>query len=255
MLWGTHAELLPGGELRAGGTEWRPRWIVAADGVQSRVRRAAGLDHSSDRSRRYAFRSHFAVAPWMDCVEVYWAPEGQAYVTPIGEREVCVALAVEDKNTRLAELPRIFPALAERLAGAMPTTSERGAWTICRRLPKVTRGSVVLIGDACGSVDAITGSGLALAFQQALALGEALPDGDLNLYEEKCRELSRGPHMLSRALVFLGRHPRLQNRAIQACRENGGLLADLVEAPWGAPPLWRRLPGSLARFGWNCIAA
>ncbi len=52
-----------------------------------------------------------------------------------------------------------------------------------RRLHRVTSGNIALIGDASGSVDAITGEGLALCFRQALELAGALKAEDLALYE------------------------------------------------------------------------
>ena len=50
----------------------------------------------------------------------------------------------------------------------------RGTPALTRRLERVHRDNVALVGDASGSVDAITGAGLCLAFQQAERLGEAL---------------------------------------------------------------------------------
>ena len=38
----------------------------------------------------------------------------------------------------------------------------------------MSRGNVALIGDASGTVDAITGEGLCLAFSQAMVLAECL---------------------------------------------------------------------------------
>jgi flavin-dependent dehydrogenase len=48
---------------------------------------------------------------------------------------------------------------------------------------------VALVGDASGSVDAITGEGLCLLFQQAVALAAALEAGDLALYQAEHRRI------------------------------------------------------------------
>ena len=64
-----------------------------------------------------------------------------------------------------------------------------GAVSVTRKLPLVWRENLALIGEASGSVDAITGEGLTVAFQQALALAEALAAGDLQLYQAAHRRI------------------------------------------------------------------
>lgn len=252
ILWDTRVEVKGHGQLTANGAEWTSRWIVGADGQRSRVRQFAQLEHRQ-LSQRYGFRQHFSVAPWTDCVEVYWAKEGQAYVTPTGENEVCVALVMEAKTNRMARLAEMFPSLGARLAGQRVTTDERGAMTICRRLPRVTRGSVALIGEAAGSIDAVTGEGLALAFKQALALGESLPQGDLEMYERKNRQVRRTPFAMSQFMVFLGRHPGLQARIIQACERDNSLFSHLMAVHLGMRSPLKISPASLTSFGWNMV--
>ncbi len=254
MQWGTRVDVLGHGKVAANGVEWTARWIIGADGQRSRVRHFAQLDHPH-LSQRYGYRQHFRVAPWTDCVEIYWAPEGQAYVTPTSEHEVCVALVMEQKQNRMSHLAQIFPSLAERLAGREYVTHERGAMTICRRLPHVTRGSVALIGEAAGSIDAVTGEGMALAFKQALALGEALPQGHLSLYESRNREICRMPFLMSQLMVFLGRHPQLQSRIIHACQQDSSLFAQLMAVHLGTRSPLSVSPVSLTSFGWNLVTA
>jgi flavin-dependent dehydrogenase len=254
MMWETRVEVKGHGRLTANGVEWASRWIIGADGQRSKVRQFARLEHRQ-LSQRYGFRQHYAVAPWTDCVEVYWAREGQAYVTPTGEREVCVALVMEDKRDRMARLPEMFPALGARLQGHEANSNERGAMTICRRLPRVTRGSVALIGEAAGSIDAVTGEGLALAFKQALALAEALSQSDLEIYERRNREIRRMPFAMSQIMVYLGRHPGLQSRIIQACERDNSLFSHLMAVHIGMRSPLRISPVSLTSFGWNMVTA
>ena len=71
---------------------------------------------------------------------------------------------------------------------------ERGAVTVSRRLRRVFRGSTVLVGDASGSVDAITGEGLSLSFHHAVALSEALCRGRLAPYQAE-HSRSRGDRL------------------------------------------------------------
>ena len=95
----------------------------------------------------------------------------------------CRAIPIFDLNTALRE----FPELERRLQGAWPCSAERGAVTVSRKLRRVFHGRTVLVGDASGSVDAITGEGLSLSFHQAVALAEALVPGQPCVLREGTR--------------------------------------------------------------------
>jgi flavin-dependent dehydrogenase len=254
LLWGTRVDLLGEGMLAANGEQWQPRWIIGADGQRSRVRQFAGLDHGPSK-QRFGFRQHFQVAPWTDCVEVYWANGGQAYVTPTRANEVCVALITEDKHFRFADIANLFPDLAAQLHGHPPNTKERGAVTICRSLPHVTQKNIALVGEASGSVDAITGEGLALSFQQAIALGEAIAAGDLALYEKRHRQISLMTTRMSQALVFMGRHPYLQARILRAFHADASVFSHMLAVHLGFRSPSAITAGSICKFGWNLVTA
>jgi len=106
-------------------------------------------------------------------------------------------------------LPR-FPDLARKLAGAATLTGERGAITVMRRLQRVHRGRIALIGDASGSVDAITGEGMGLAFRQSLALADALLANNLDQYQAAHRQMARRPTLMAHLMLTLDRFPRLR---------------------------------------------
>lgn len=164
LLWGTPVTALD---------QIRGRWTVGADGERSRVRAWSGLEASSPGRVRYGFRRHHRVAPWSDYVEVYWGGGLQIYVGPEASDQVCVTLLGRDPHVRLDDALEQFPELSARLAGSEIVSTERGGITASRKLRAVSKGSVALVGDASGSVDAITGAGVGLAFQQALAFGSA----------------------------------------------------------------------------------
>jgi flavin-dependent dehydrogenase len=169
------------------------------------------------------------VRPWTDFVEVYWHNHCQAYVTPVGENEVCVAMIASAREVRLSDLSTLFPRLAKRLCGAEPTDSPRLAVTMSVKLPAVIRGQVALVGDASGSVDAITGEGLALAFRQARFLATSLTADDLGTYDTAHRQIAR-------LLLLMDGNDGMRRGAIRtlaACpRVFGGLLAFHVGALW-----------------------
>ncbi|MDE3196135.1 MAG: FAD-dependent monooxygenase [Acidobacteriota bacterium] len=201
----------------------RARWIVGADGSSSRVRSWAGLDTPVYNTRRFASRRHYAMAPWTESMEIYWGEGCQIYVTPVAANEVCVALISRSPELRIARaLREFFPALGERLAGAEISSRERGAVTATMRLESVVKGNVALIGDASGSVDAISGEGMCLAFRQAAALANALAAGDLERYGRIHPKLAARPHLMARLMLLLDRGERIRRIGI------GGLSA----MPW-----------------------
>src|SRR5579864_5454238 len=79
------------------------RWVIGADGLHSRVRQWAGLEGPPSRCRRFGLRRHFACRPWSDMVEVHWGPRCEAYVTPVGQREVGVAMLWSEPPQRAAD--------------------------------------------------------------------------------------------------------------------------------------------------------
>ena len=92
ILWRTPVTGIAAQRVFAGGENFLARWIVGADGFHSRVRNWARLGSGKSPGVRFAFRQHFACAPWTDCVEVHWAEKAQLYVTPVSPDEVGVVV-------------------------------------------------------------------------------------------------------------------------------------------------------------------
>ena len=148
FLWHTPVTGLAADGVHLGSRKVSARWIVGADGSRSLVRRWSGLEASRKRNIRYAFRQHYGVAPWSSHMELHWDSQGQIYVTPVADDEVCVALISRNPKLRLNEALERFPELKARLGGAHVTSNERGAMTATCKLKRVSRGNVALIGDA-----------------------------------------------------------------------------------------------------------
>ena len=221
LLWGAPVRGISAQGVVLDDETVRCRWIVAADGENSPVRRWAGLSADPARAARrgvvrFGFRRHYRIEPWTDCVEIYWGPGCQIYVTPVGPREVCLAVVSRDSHLRLDPALTYFPDLKSRLHGAVVTSYERGAVSASRSLRKVSRGDVVLLGDASGSVDAITGEGLRLSFEQASALAPALASGDLGAYEAAHRRFARRPTFMAHLMLSLDRIAWLRRRTLRA---------------------------------------
>jgi flavin-dependent dehydrogenase len=215
----------------------RAHYLIGADGHRSRVATMAGLTAGAVHSQRIGLRQHYAVAPWSRFVEIYWSSHGQAYVTPISSTEVCIAFVNREKAAGPTDILRHFPALQRHLTTAHPSGPVRGSITIGRTLHRVISGNIALIGDASGSVDAITGEGLALGFRQAVALAPALRDNNLAAYQRAHRRIQRLPMLISRSLLLMDRSPRLRDRTLNIFQRNRWLFERLLQLHVGYSPL------------------
>ena len=252
LLWGRPVTGITAEEVQAGTEFFRSQWIIGADGSNSRVRRWAGLEASHQPRLRYAFRRHYRLTPWTDHMEVHWGERCQGYATAVGENEVCVVIASNDANLRFPAALQELRWLSARLEGAEPTTAERGAVTGNKRLKRVWRGNMALIGDAAGTVDAITGEGLGLAFSQAVALAECMEAGDLSRYQQVHNRLMLRPMLMARLMLLLDRRPRLQDRVLQVFQRRPETFRRILALHIGALPASDLVWDGLA-LGWELL--
>jgi flavin-dependent dehydrogenase len=208
------------------------RWLVAADGLHSSVRRTIGLDRPSRGPARYGLRRHFPIEPWTDLVEVHWSEHAEAYVTPVGADLVGVALLCRTEAHRrgYAETLADFPDLCARLGGAEPVTSVRGAGPLRQAARSQSRGRVLLVGDAAGYVDALTGEGLATGLATASAAVGAVLEGRPEAYDARWRAATRRYRWITLSLVAAANQPTVRRAIVPAAVRLPWAFSRLVNA-------------------------
>jgi len=227
-MWGVRATGFDAGGVETDHGSMRARWLVAADGRSSRMRRWCGLDGKSSRHGRFGVCRHYRVEPWTDFVEVYWSNGLEAYVTPVGGSTVGVAILVRGEPAGFDRLLDGFPSLRRRLGDAPAVSRDRGAGPFGHRPKAVVRNRLALVGDASGSLDPITGEGLAAAFHQAFAVVEAIARGDLSSYARVHRRIIRVPRLLTNVLLAAERRPWLRRRMIRTLAARPALFDELL---------------------------
>jgi flavin-dependent dehydrogenase len=226
------------------------RYLVAADGLHSTIRRflereeqdagdgTPGQPGSRARDQaRYGLRRHYRVAPWTNLVEVHWTPRAEAYVTPVSADVVGVALlfarprrdgARDDTAGDFGDRLSAFPALLNHLGGAAPASEVRGAGPMRQDVRRRAYGRVLLVGDASGYVDALTGEGIGVGLAQAEVLAACLAADRPADYERAWRRVSGPAWRFTAGLLWSRNQPLLAPRLVPAAQRLPWLFSTLV---------------------------
>jgi flavin-dependent dehydrogenase len=153
------------------------------------------------------------------------------------------------------------PQMLRRLHGRAPTDRASAAGPFDVRVRRPWRPGVLLVGDAAGYVDALTGEGVGLALEQAALLsgtvvpalrrapyGAVVDSGALARFAQAARIRSRSNRQLTRLLVRVARHPALVERIVARLARDATLFAHLLDVNMGRRELWR-LP--MPTMGWR----
>ena len=255
LLWGVKNVQTSLGTVNFQGGEIRTRLIVGADGQRSAVRQQAQLDELKKESCRFGFRRHYSIEPWSSYVEVYWGNGFQIYTTPVTHDQVCLAVVSANPHLRLTDALAQCPVLSERLGQAHALTSEAGSLSASRTLKRVHCEGYVLVGDASGSVDAITGEGMCLAFKQTDALVQALNAGNMRIFARAHKKIAFKPALMASLLLMLSNHPNLQRRVLPALAAHPGIFARLLAMHVGQRNLTNMVSSDLFRFALGILSA
>jgi flavin-dependent dehydrogenase len=202
------------------------RYLAAADGLHSPIRTALGLARPATGPRRWGIRRHILTAPWSDCVEVYWSDNEEAYVTPVADDCVGIAILTSSKG-RFDEHFGAFPALQERVRG-QAHGPDRAAGPLRQKVRGRTAGRVMLVGDAAGYVDALTGEGIGIALGAAELLVECVAADRPQDYDRRWRRMSRRYRLLTEGVLRASASPALRSRIVPAAARFPGVFRGVV---------------------------
>ncbi|MBL8018806.1 MAG: NAD(P)/FAD-dependent oxidoreductase [Leptospirales bacterium] len=205
------------GEVRLRTADIRTNLLIAADGLHSRIRRLAGLQLAGRTHHRWGIRQHFRTDHVSDYVQVILGENCEAYITPVARNEAGQAILWNSKKISPAGGDDSYDSLRDYLPESLlrgdTTSSIRAVGPLEQRTSDVITDGCVLIGDAAGYVDAITGEGISLAVEQAFALRclvpvlhqakEPVPRAALARYSADYRRITFNYKISTRALLFL----------------------------------------------------
>lgn len=243
--------------------------VVGADGLQSLVRRKAGLIRKHRGRARYGVRLHMKMADasaQSDCVEVFLGKSLEWYITPTGPGECNVAMLCGKAVTKrfggnlhasFMEMAMAEPRLARWMAGASPLTETRLCGPLRQEVSSAATERVLLVGDAAGFVDAITGEGMSIALTEARLAAELLAQPSiiadpsrraLRRYDIQRRRATRSLVWFTR-LVLLGlRNPALAGYGIRNLARHPEAFSRLLGINTGDRQLWRVPPRDVVRL-------
>jgi flavin-dependent dehydrogenase len=238
---------------------YRARVVVGADGVRSLIRRKLGLELPHGRRRRYGIRAHFTFREERhlpDYVMVYGDRGAESYTTPVSATELEVALLVERSRMKsfAGRLEPAYDAYLQSLPHlwAVVQGGQRSSEVLaCGPFDVWARSRVsdraILVGDAGGYLDPITGEGISLALQGAYWAAEVVDDAlrrdDLSAarlrpYHTRLEQALGHYKILTRAVLSLVRHERLAGllvRRLACCPE---LYSSLLAVNCGVRTFW-----------------
>jgi menaquinone-9 beta-reductase len=241
------------------------RWVVAADGHWSPVRRALEPDAPRDLGEWHAVRQYFDDAGDGRLWVVFDRDvlPGYAWVFPLPGGRVNAGFGVLRGDgagrARGRDLKALWPALLERPAmaralgpGAHPAEPVR-AWPIPTRYEpaRLAHGRVLFAGDAAGVVDPMTGEGIAQALETGMLAARAVADGGdvVARYRRDVRRALGRDLRFASALQRVLRHPLGARGALRAADTSGWtrrqfgrwMFEDYPRATLLTPSRWRAL--------------
>ena len=227
--------------VEADGIEVTTRYVIAADGMWSPVRKAVGRHSPGYLGEWHGFRQYASnvTGPADRRLFVWFEPDlvpGYAWSFPLPGGRANIGFGVLRDGSRSGrETKAIWPDLLQRphvveaLGAGFEMEDRHTAWPIPARIDSIalTADRVFFVGDAAAATDVMTGEGIGQALLTGRVAAEAIitagalqPEAAASLYEDEVNHHLRADHRMSLAL--------------------GSILA----RPWGARGALRVVAGS-----------
>lgn len=218
------------------------KWVIGADGIRSQFHRRPEFPASPPALKRAGFSTHVrGLEIDRERVEVILHDAGEVYLAPSEEDEALVACLFRQESAppgatneeRVLHVLLSLDVLRGRTRGVSFTTPVLAAAPLGLRVGAVVSGDTLLVGDAAGAPDPVTGEGMSLAILSARAAAEAVAAGRPEQYERERRRLAAGSDWLGRWMLRATRYPAIADRAVASLVEHPDLFAKLLEIALG----------------------
>jgi flavin-dependent dehydrogenase len=203
--------------------------VVGADGRASVVAHRLGCRQPHPLQRMALVTYVRGIPNCADRGEIFVDPPDYAILNPLGPDQVNMSLVVplahvapwsDRLETFFAARIHQLPHLSRRVAGAERTAPVQAMGPLAYRVQPPTEGGVLLVGDAAGFYDPLTGEGVFSALRAAELAAEtvtaAFAASDwsaraLSSYTRARQAVFAGKERFTRALQFVVRRRRLAN--------------------------------------------
>jgi geranylgeranyl reductase family protein len=246
------------------------RYVVAADGMWSPMRKHLGVATAGYLGEWHAFRQYFTnVGPSAASdLFVWFEPDllpGYAWSFPLPGGGANVGFGIQrdgGKVARVQDMKQLWPGLLDRphirevLGPSARPESPHRAWPIPARIGEavLTTRRTLFAGDAAGATDVMTGEGIGQALLTGVLAAEAVSAGGLeagsvaSIYERSVRAALVADHQMSALLVRALSHRKGARAAVRIAgmspwtRRNFArwLFEDYPRAILATPRRWRR---------------
>ncbi|MBJ7595602.1 MAG: FAD-dependent monooxygenase [Candidatus Dormibacteraeota bacterium] len=231
------------GRITGVSTEEGPVWakaVIAADGLHSPMRAAAGWAVATSGEGRYGMAGHWKLdVRALDRIAVSFGDREEWYQCPVGSDLLLVSTLAG--RARIGVTARNYQAAARAavpaLRGAELVGGTLAAGQFRQRARTVAADGMFLVGDAAGYGDPTTGEGIGIGLLLGQRLGghvAALLSGEVDRKSAEVRyrrdhaEIWRNPSRVTALALMMARHPRLSRRAVARAVDRPHALGALL---------------------------
>jgi len=207
--------------VEADGLSIDTRYVIAADGMWSPVRKATGTNDPGYLGEWHGFRQYASNVTGTAAhdLHVWFEPDlvpGYAWSFPLPNNRVNIGFGVLRDGARTGkEIKAIWPELLQRphiveaLGDGFIMEDRHTAWPIPARVDSLplASGRVLFTGDAAAATDVMTGEGIGqalltgrLAAEAIIAAGATRPTDAVDIYTREVRHHLVADHRMSLAL-------------------------------------------------------